>query len=158
MMPRVRLPAQVAHERRMEDDQEYRRNNLAECRRARKSWRNATIKAKAEKDFVPGGLLTSEQVAVRLHVDPRTVHRWVRERRISCVQLSPKRRLFTESQVQDFIQSRTIQKPPSANVCRKSSVDRVTNRALASNPKGGEQEKIQGKELRAQLRKEMRSW
>jgi excisionase family DNA binding protein len=146
--------ARQQHEKRMENDPAYREQYLAEIRHSRKRMRQAAIAARAQKDSYPGGLLTTEQVALRLHVDPRTVHRWVREKRISCVQVSSKQRAFTEEQIQEFVRCRTVQKPNPV-----VSVDRNRGPVLPSASKrGGQGRKSQDASLRAELRREIRSW
>jgi excisionase family DNA binding protein len=95
-------------------------------------------------------LMTPEDVAVLLSVDRRNVLRWVREGKLDYVKLSPKHLRFTEAQVQEFIQSKTISKP--------KPVDNSKPRRLASHPRkkeGGE--KSSGDSSRA-IRKEIRSW
>ena len=95
-------------------------------------------------------LMTLEQVAAMFSVDRRNVLRWVREGKLDYVKLSPKHLRFTETQVQEFIQSKTISKP--------KPVDNSKPRRLASHPRkkeGGE--KSSGDSARA-IRKEIRSW
>ena len=95
-------------------------------------------------------LMTPEQVAAMFSVDRRNVLRWVREGKLDHVKLSRKHLRFTEAQVQEFIQSKTISKP--------KPVDNSKPRRLASHPRkkeGGE--KSSGDSARA-IRKEIRSW
>ena len=97
-------------------------------------------------------LLTPEQVAERLQVSPRTVHRLAREGKIAYVPVSPKKRRFSEAHVQEFLDSRevramkTVDKKPSAPL--PSHLKSITH-------KGGETEiGVSGTDLR----KGMRSW
>ncbi len=57
-------------------------------------------------------LLTPKQAAQFLGVSERTVHRFVRERKLQCVQLSRKVRKFTQAQLDEFIANRSLPLPP----------------------------------------------
>lgn len=95
-------------------------------------------------------LMTPEDVAYEFSVDRRTVLRWAREGKLGHVKLSHKNLRFTESQVQEFIQSKSVANP---NV-----IDNARPRQLTSRPikkEGGE--KSTGDSARA-IRKELRSW
>ena len=95
-------------------------------------------------------LMTTEEVAEFFSVEPRTIHKWVREKKLGCVQLSAKERRFTMNHVEDFIASRSL-RPVVA-------IDKSDSPRLPSTGKkcaGGT--KSTG-ESAAELRKEMRSW
>lgn len=95
-------------------------------------------------------LYTVNEVAARLHLTPRYVHGLVRSGKLRCVQVTERKRAFTEEQIQQFIESRTI---PSPNV----SVDKGRKTALPSAAKKGGLNSI-GDSTRAQLREEVLSW
>jgi hypothetical protein len=92
-------------------------------------------------------LLQPECVAEILGVKPKAVHEYVRKGLLSCVQLSPKDRRFTESQVLEFIANRTMAAP--------KRIDKPASKPVRSPRKGGL--KSSGVN-RARLREEMRSW
>lgn len=56
-----------------------------------------------------GNLLTTEDVSKRLGVPIPDVRRFVRNRELACIQLSPRRRRFTEEQLADFLQRKTVE-------------------------------------------------
>jgi excisionase family DNA binding protein len=91
-------------------------------------------------------LLTAQDVARILGISRRTVHRLVRERKLSCIQVTSKERRFSESQVADYIQSQSAPRLVDMNAARRLSSHRT---------KGGEKSiGVSGTDLR----KEMRSW
>lgn len=95
-------------------------------------------------------ILTTEQVAEYLGLRKSVIHRYVRQGKLDCVQLSFKERRFTESHVKEFIQRQTISK--------SKPIDSSRSGRLSSHPikkEGGE--KSTGDSARA-IRKEMRSW
>jgi excisionase family DNA binding protein len=95
-------------------------------------------------------ILTTEQVAEYLGLRKSVIHRYVRQGKLDCVQLSFKERRFTESHLKEFIQRQTISKV--------KPIDRPRPERLSSRPRkkeGGE--KSTGDSARA-IRKEMRSW
>jgi excisionase family DNA binding protein len=95
-------------------------------------------------------LLSIKEVSELLGLTPRRVHALVREGKLGCVQHDPRHRAFTESQVQDYIRSRTITPPPKV-------VD--SDRRTCLQPFHVKLESVGGKsELRALLREEMASW
>jgi excisionase family DNA binding protein len=97
-------------------------------------------------------LLTAEQAAQHLGIKPKTVHQLVREGRLACIQVTARDRKFTESQLQEFIDSRTISIP--------KIVDKRTAGKLPSPRKGGDCQKSTGDSLseRKKMREELRSW
>jgi excisionase family DNA binding protein len=96
-------------------------------------------------------LLTPEQAADILGIRVKTVHEFVRDGKLACVQVSARNRKFTEEQIQAFIRSRTIEPPKSID---NSDADRLPFRPKPF--KGGEG--LPGVSVRAQLLEEMRSW
>lgn len=107
------------------------------------------LKGTQADDMEP--LLTPEQVADLLGVRVKTLHRFVREGKIACVQVSARDRKFTEEQIKQFVRSRTIEPPKSID---NSEADRIPFRPKPF--KGGEE--LSGGSVRAQLMEEMRSW
>jgi len=53
-------------------------------------------------------LLTTDDVATRLGIPVPEVRRLVRRRELACIQLSPRRRRFTEKHLADFLQRKTV--------------------------------------------------
>lgn len=93
-------------------------------------------------------LLSPKEVAERLGISPRTVHKLVRDGKLGCVQVTERDRRFTPEQVKEYIERRTIAVP--------NPLDRKISEKLRwSQPKGGE--KSSGVS-RAGLLKEMRQW
>jgi Helix-turn-helix domain len=91
-------------------------------------------------------LLDAEEAAQALSCTVKTIHRKVRAGELGCVQISEKKRMFTADQIQDFIDSKTIE----------PIIDRNSSVRVSSEPrKGGE--KSFGCS-RTSLREEMRSW
>ncbi|MDQ7785476.1 MAG: helix-turn-helix domain-containing protein [Desulfomonilaceae bacterium] len=72
-------------------------------------------------------LLTASRVACILGVSPKTVHKLVRERKMSCVQVTARERRFTHEQVQEYIRSQSTE----------VRVDKKVPRAVQSPPKKG---------------------
>jgi len=95
----------------------------------------------------PPKLLRAGHVAQVLGVSVKTVHKLVREGKLSCVQVTAKERRFMEEQVQEYIRCRTT----------PVRVDTKPHRPVLSRPKKGGDRSF-GDSVRAQLRKEMRSW
>jgi len=97
-------------------------------------------------------LLTPEKAAQYLGIKVKTLHQLVREGKLACVQVTARDRKFTEAQIQEFIESRTIPTP--------KIVDRKTPHTLPFPRKGGDKQKSTGDFLseRARMREELRSW
>jgi hypothetical protein len=95
-------------------------------------------------------LLTIEAVAGILGLTPRRVHGLVRERKLACVQISPRDRRFLPEQLEAYIRSRILEPP--------KPVDRPRAGRVAFPPRGGDKSKLSGDSVRAQLLEEMRSW
>jgi excisionase family DNA binding protein len=91
-------------------------------------------------------LLTAKDVAEILGIAVKTVHKLVREAKFGCVQVTAKERRFTEQQIQEYIESRSI----TVRI-DKPKQDRVKSNA----PKGGK--KSLGFSRRS-LIEEMRQW
>ena len=92
-------------------------------------------------------LYTIEETAEYLGVTVKRVHEYVRNGVLQCVQLSAKDRKFTEQQIKDFIQRRTIPLP--------KSLDRKTREQVRSSP---ERRKSSGGSSFRALRKEIQAW
>lgn len=78
-------------------------------------------------------LLTVEQVSQSLGIRPKTVHELVRQGKLSCVQVTPRLRKFTQDQIDEFIRCRTITVP--------NPIDKKSFQALPCARKGGEKKK-----------------
>lgn len=99
-------------------------------------------------------LMTVEEAAKLLRVKPKTIHAFVREGKLACIQLSPRDRRFLPEHIKDFIAARTITPPKKIDMTASSPLP------FAPRPKqrGGEGVADEGKSLRARRREEMRSW
>ena len=91
-------------------------------------------------------LLTAKGVGAILGISVKTVHKLVREKKVACVQVTPRERRFTHEQIQEYIQSQST----------SVRVDKKDPRPVKSPPKKGSAKSIgvSGTDLR----KEMRSW
>jgi excisionase family DNA binding protein len=91
-------------------------------------------------------LSRASDVARILGVSTKTVHKLVREKKLACVQVTPRERRFTHEQVQNYIRSQST----------SVRVDKKEPRPVKSHPKKGGAKSIgvSGTDLR----KEMRSW
>ena len=96
-------------------------------------------------------LLGPEVVASILGLSVKTVHRLARAGIIQCVKVTDRRRMFTEEQVQTFIEKRSTKGP--------RPLDESTPSSLPYMPKS-RKEGEHGKRIPdiAQLKKELRSW
>ncbi len=92
-------------------------------------------------------LYTIEETAAYLGVKVKRVHEYVRKGLLQCVQLSAKVRMFTEEQIKDFIQRRTIPLP--------KPLDRKPREQVRCSP---ERRKSSGGSSVRALRKETQSW
>lgn len=111
------------------------------------------MKRRVDDDFFsasersPLVLYTAADVAGILLVPEKTVNKLVREKKLACVQVTPRMRRFTPEQVQQYIDSH------SSTI----AVDRKDSRPISSPPrKGGEPRKSTG-DSGTDLVKEMRS-
>jgi len=95
-------------------------------------------------------LLTADAVAEYLGLRVKTVHQFVREGKLGCIQISPRDRRFTEEQIQAYLRSRTIAPP--------KPIDNPKRQKVAYPQRGGGAKRLSGDSIRAQLREEMRSW
>lgn len=91
-------------------------------------------------------LLTAVTVASILGISPKTVHKLVREKKLSCVQVTPRARRFTHEQIHEYIQSQST----------SVRVDKRDPGPVKSTLKKGDA-KSSGVS-RAELRKELSSW
>ena len=93
-------------------------------------------------------LLRPKEVADKLGISPRTVHKLVRDRKLDCVQVNERDRRFTIEQVKEYIARMTITAP--------NRLDRKISEKLRwSQPKGGERSV---KVSRTSLLEEMSRW
>jgi hypothetical protein len=97
-------------------------------------------------------LLDPDEVAGLLRCSTKDVHGLVRAGELACVQISPRKRLFTSQHIQEYVESKTIQR----------RVDTKSPRPVSSGPKkGGETRRRKGTETevsRASLIQEMSQW
>jgi excisionase family DNA binding protein len=92
------------------------------------------------------GLVRPGTLASILGISVKTLHKLVREGKLSCVQVTTRERRFTPKQVQQYIESQST----------GIRVDKKAAPAVSSRPKKGGAKSIgvSGTDLR----KEMRSW
>jgi len=74
-------------------------------------------------------LLSPNEVAQYLGVRLKTVHEYVRQGELGCVQISPKERKFTEEQVLEFLERKS--KPA------KKPIDKRASKSVTYPQKGG---------------------
>ena len=102
---------------------------------------------------MPDKMLLPEQVAEILGISAKEVHALVRLGRLECVQVTAKKRRFTQEQVQAFIDNQT--KPVFKPVDSKSR--RVLPSPKPITVKGGGEGSTEAFSAKA-LRQEMRQW
>jgi hypothetical protein len=95
-------------------------------------------------------LLSPEDAARQLRRSVRTIHAFVREGKLECVQQSPRVRFFLQEHIDAFIRRHTMTLP--------TPIDKSMSAGLPLPRKRGDKEKSTGDSVRAQLKKEMRSW
>lgn len=100
-------------------------------------------------------LYTDVDVANILLLPKKMIHKLVRDKKLACVQISPRIRRFTPEQVQQYIDSHSTPPP----------VDKKGTRPVLSAPKKGGDHRNRGEKtgvskacLLDQLREEMRQW
>ncbi len=106
---------------------------------------NETGKGNEQERIFIQQLLSAKDVAEILGISVKTVNKLVREGKLGCVQVTVKERRFSEEQIREYIDSRTIERP----------VDRKSPKPVDFPRKGGK--KSFGCS-RTSLREEMRSW
>jgi len=94
-------------------------------------------------------LLTPDTVAEYLGISVRDIHALVRRGQLNCIQIDSKRRRFTEEQVSEYLQARTILRP--------KGIDENASKRLRS-PREGGNKRNRHKDSAKALREEMRSW
>jgi hypothetical protein len=103
-------------------------------------------------DRVPCNLYTDTDVANILLLPKKLIHKLIREKKLACVQITPRIRRFTLEQVQQYIDSHSTPLP----------VDKKASRSVSSPArKGGDTEecpKEKTKDSWASLQKEMSRW
>jgi excisionase family DNA binding protein len=92
-------------------------------------------------------LYTEEETAEYLGLKVKKVQEHVRNGKLQCVQLSARDRMFTEEQIKDFLQRRTIPLP--------KPLDRKPREQVRYSP---ERRKSSGGSSVRALRKEIHSW
>ncbi len=96
-------------------------------------------------DTVP--LLRVRDAAAILGISPKTVNKLVREKKLSCVQITPRERRFTREQIQEYIQSQST----------SVHVDKKDPRPVQSPLKTGGLKKKSAGDIGTDLVKEIRS-
>jgi len=96
-------------------------------------------------------LLTPKEVATYLRISESEVHRLVRSGRLNCVQVTPRKRVFTTEQLDQFIQDQSRQSSRP-----KTLIDTPGFPPVGYQREGGDSERTDVS--RASLRKEMMSW
>ena len=91
-------------------------------------------------------LLDPDEVAGLLRCSTKEIHGLVRAGELACVQISPRKRLFTTRQVEEYVESKSVSR----------RIDTKTARPVSSSSKKGG-EKSFG-DSRTSLRKEMSQW
>jgi excisionase family DNA binding protein len=91
-------------------------------------------------------LLCPVDVAGVLGVSSKTVHKLVRDGKLSCVQVTGRERRFTQEQVQDYIRSQTM----------SVRVDKKPRRPLSSPPRKGGEKSFGSNGV--SLREEIKQW
>jgi excisionase family DNA binding protein len=91
------------------------------------------------------------QLATRLHVCELTVSRWIKAGKLEYVELSPSRRLISESAIEKFLDSKII-RPPKKIVDRPPSPvsSSGTNGSLTTRS-GGEMDVESFKQLKREI-------
>jgi excisionase family DNA binding protein len=107
---------------------------------------NRSVKADQQPGASMPLLMNAEDVAKILGIAKKTVHKLVREGKLGCVQVTEKDRRFTPEQVQEYIDSQTV------NV----RIDKKSVKPVRSTPPKGGQKSVGFS--RTDLREEMRSW
>jgi excisionase family DNA binding protein len=92
-------------------------------------------------------LLSAQEAALVLRISVKTVHKLVRENKLSCVQVTARERRFTHEQVQEYIRSQSTE----------VRVDKKATRPVQSLSKKGDV-KSAGVYSTSALREEMRQW
>ena len=77
-------------------------------------------------------LYTMQEVSDRLKLSRDYLNRLIRERKLACVPVTRNKKLFTEEQIQEFIESRTLRLPEPAK-----RVDTTRRDPISSPRKGG---------------------
>ncbi|MBI5249918.1 MAG: helix-turn-helix domain-containing protein [Desulfomonile tiedjei] len=95
-------------------------------------------------------LLSAKDVADILGISVKTVHKFVRDGKLGCVQVTAKERRFTEEQVRAYIEAQS-RRPEEVRI------DTTRTRRVSSEPEKGGKKSSRVFD-RANLLKEMRSW
>ncbi len=92
-------------------------------------------------------LLSAKGVGAILGISTKTVHKLVREKKLACVQVTPRDRRFTHEQVQEYIRSQST----------AVHVDKRDPRPVQSPPKKGGNGRKSAGDVGTDLVKEIRS-
>jgi excisionase family DNA binding protein len=91
-------------------------------------------------------LLGAEEAAQALSCTVKTIHRKVRAGELGCVQISEKKRMFTAEQIENYIESKTVE----------PLIDRNNSVRVSSEPRKGGEKSLGF--VRTDLKQEMQSW
>jgi excisionase family DNA binding protein len=101
-------------------------------------------------------LLTIEEAATRLLLTPKYVQELIRQGKLGCVQLTPRKRAILAEQVDEYIQGHIPARPKMMVDKAKGAQTSCLPKRIPSQCKGGDT--AAGDSARARLRKEVRSW
>jgi excisionase family DNA binding protein len=101
-------------------------------------------------------LLYPRDVAQVLGISVKTVHKFVRDGKLGCVQVMANERRFTQEQVQYYIQGCTTNAPAKIDRELSVHVDTPRVRQVSSAPKKGGGDSVRFS--RRTLKEEMRQW
>ena len=97
-------------------------------------------------------LFTIGEIADKLHKSELSISRWMRDGKLEYVQVSERRRLVSENQLEEFLNKRTI-KSPKKRVDRTTTIDDSSSSSLKTENEG----KLDVKSLRKEISQLCRS-
>jgi excisionase family DNA binding protein len=91
-------------------------------------------------------LYTIGEVADKLHKSEISISRWMRDGKLEYIQVSERRRLVSESQLEEFLNQRTVA-APKKRVDRTTIIDDSSGSSLTTENEG----KLDVKSLRKEI-------
>lgn len=79
-----------------------------------------------------GNLYTISEVAQKLHKSETSVGRWMKDGKLEYIQVSPRRRLVSETHMMNFLDRRTIKSPVKLVDRESKTYDSSYNRSLTT--------------------------